>query len=485
MSEPSGPDLARTRLGEILTFYGRAVLDDPRRFEALLRDLLGEHRREINLLVTSLKERVPQHLLASTNGVPASILVDQLAQRLHDHLGIAPEFATWTVETWAIALGVIASPRPKRASRAKAATPAAPSAPPPVGKASPRKTAAQATPPKARTAKAASSTQAQALPTQAATAPKATTAKTAAKTTRATKAPPIKAPRAKPPTTHPPPTTALRPQLIVGSTGAVDYRTLGEALMNIAPGGRILVQPGTYRESLTLDRPIELVGNGRAGEIILESRTSPCILTTAAHATVRNLTLTRRGTLERGEAVLVTNGQLTLHDCHITAQALACIAVRGAAASLVAQRCQVSDGSHTGVRFEDRATGSLDECDIHNHRYNGVHITDGANPTLTRVHIHHCEVGVLVNDTRPDGMVYGHMGRGTLTDCDIIDNEFQGVLISNGSPTLRRCRVQRNMDGIWVERNGAGSVVECDLSGNRRGAWYVKSGTVKHRGNRE
>ena len=106
---------------------------------------------------------------------------------------------------------------------------------------------------------------------------------------------------------------------------------------------------------------------------------------------------------------------------------------------------------------------------------NGVQITQGANPTLLRVRVQGCEVGVLVTE----------QGRGRLEDCDIVDNQYQGVMIVAGAPTLFRCRVQRNLDGVWVERGGGGSVEECDLSGNRRGAWNVKSGAVRHRGNRE
>ena len=479
MSASSGSTEARDKLTEILTHYGRSVLDDPRRCEALLRDLLPDHRREVHLLVSALRERVPADLLASNNGVPQSLLLDQLAQRLHDHLGMAPAFATWAVETWAVALGVMA-PRPAKRTRASKTDPPAKSDPPAktASPSAPKKTTTKAAAAPKTSAKATAATKSPTKTTSAAKPPaKATTAaKTtaaqggASKTGRSKRPSPLT-----PPPAASPPTTSPRLQLVVHAAGKGDYRTLGEAIRHIALNGRILVQPGVYRESLTLDRPVEIIGNGRAGETVIESLTSPCIQSTSPQATLRNLTLTRRGALDQGVAVDVTAGQLTLDDCRVSAQGRACIAVGSPTASLVGRHCTLLDGSHTGVLFYDRATGVLEDCEVDRMGQNGVQITQGANPTLHRVRVQGCEVGVLVSE----------QGRGRLEDCDIVDNQYQGVMIVAGAPTLLRCRVQRNLDGIWVERGGGGSVEECDLSGNRRGAWYVKSGVVRHRGNRE
>ena len=53
---PPGPAFVRDQLRALLAGQGPAILDDPRRFEALLRDLSGEHRREAHLLVSALRE---------------------------------------------------------------------------------------------------------------------------------------------------------------------------------------------------------------------------------------------------------------------------------------------------------------------------------------------------------------------------------------------------------------------------------------------
>ncbi|HEY9605902.1 MAG TPA: RDD family protein [Allocoleopsis sp.] len=102
-------DLPRQKLREIIIQYGRSICDDPPRFEGLLRDLCGQYRKEISILVGALRERVPPELLSSQNTTPWDILLTRLTKRLQDNLGLSEEAAHWSVESWALALGVITS----------------------------------------------------------------------------------------------------------------------------------------------------------------------------------------------------------------------------------------------------------------------------------------------------------------------------------------------------------------------------------------
>jgi len=73
----------------------------------LLRDLCGEHRREIFVLVSTLREQITSALLASQDSVPHKVLLSQLTKRLVDNLALAEDAARWAVESWALALGVV------------------------------------------------------------------------------------------------------------------------------------------------------------------------------------------------------------------------------------------------------------------------------------------------------------------------------------------------------------------------------------------
>ncbi len=100
----------REKLRELIVEYGRSLCDDPRRFEALLKDYCGQYKREIFVLVTALKNRVADDLLKTSEGVPHVLLLARLIKRLEDELAMTTEAAQWAVESWALALGVIQQP---------------------------------------------------------------------------------------------------------------------------------------------------------------------------------------------------------------------------------------------------------------------------------------------------------------------------------------------------------------------------------------
>jgi hypothetical protein len=99
-------NLPRQMLRRILDKYGRDICSDARRCEGLLNDLCGSHRREINVLINALEERIPLDLLAAANSTPRELLLTGLEKRLEDQTGLTAEAARWAVESWALALGV-------------------------------------------------------------------------------------------------------------------------------------------------------------------------------------------------------------------------------------------------------------------------------------------------------------------------------------------------------------------------------------------
>lgn len=100
-------DAPRRTLRELIDRHGPGLCSDARRCQGLLRDLCGEHRREINILSGALQERVPLDLLAAQNSVPVALLLTRLARRLEDQLALTQEASHWAVDSWALALGVI------------------------------------------------------------------------------------------------------------------------------------------------------------------------------------------------------------------------------------------------------------------------------------------------------------------------------------------------------------------------------------------
>lgn len=94
-------------LRRIVAKYGNDLCSDVQRCRGLLKDLCGEYRREINVLINAVEERIPLDLLAAKNSMPPELLLTKLAKRLEDNLGLTGEASQWAVDSWALALGIV------------------------------------------------------------------------------------------------------------------------------------------------------------------------------------------------------------------------------------------------------------------------------------------------------------------------------------------------------------------------------------------
>ena len=98
--------LPRQMLRRILAKYGEQICSDARRCENLLKDLCGSHRREINVLVNAIEERVPLDLLAANRSMPLELLLTRLEKRLEEQTAMTGEAARWAIESWVLALNL-------------------------------------------------------------------------------------------------------------------------------------------------------------------------------------------------------------------------------------------------------------------------------------------------------------------------------------------------------------------------------------------
>lgn len=400
-------ELPRRKLVEIIAKHGRSITENPRRLEGLLRDYCGAYRREISVLVMAVEEHaVPDMLAAAATAVPRQVLLTRLARRLCDNLGLSEAAADWSIESWALALGVISD---EEITLDKSAL----------------KTE------KAAVVDAGSGR----LSTSAKAAPAAASGI-----------------RSKSQTSS----------FIVAADGNGDFTSIGEAIRNAAPNSCLLVREGLYEESLVLDKTIEIIGDGAAENIIVSSANSSPVVMRTDKALMRGLTLQGRGTRNGKSffAVEISGGELALENCDITSDSLSGVAVYGAGANPLIKNCRIHDCADSGFYIFDNARARIENCDVYRSANVSVAITQGANPTLKNCRIFDGENGGVV--------VWGNGAAGVVEDCKIYNHRLANVGVREyANPTFRRCEIFGGRDtGVFVHQNGYGIFEECGIYRN-------------------
>ncbi|WP_417914424.1 right-handed parallel beta-helix repeat-containing protein [Candidatus Electronema sp. JM] len=215
------------------------------------------------------------------------------------------------------------------------------------------------------------------------------------------------------------------PTVIVDQKGRGDYATITDALKAVKAGTRILVRPGLYEESIVLDKPVEIIGDGNRDDIVIESSGKDVVLFQAKIGRIANLTLRQAG--ETGYGVSITKGRFEMEDCDISSQDRACVGIH------------------------DDADARL----YHNRIHNG----------------------------KTSGIIACFSGKGTLQDNEIIANAMYGIAIGmgGGNLTVRRNIITNNGKyGIWISDKGGGIFEDNDLRGNAEGAWLIDLGCEAH-----
>jgi hypothetical protein len=102
-------DVPREKLSELVGRFGIGLSRDARQCKALLADVCGDRfRGECTVLVAAVEEGVVGELLSNSIGLPKKVLLDRLSGRLQANRGVSADLARWSVESWAVALGVVA-----------------------------------------------------------------------------------------------------------------------------------------------------------------------------------------------------------------------------------------------------------------------------------------------------------------------------------------------------------------------------------------
>jgi parallel beta-helix repeat protein len=298
-------------------------------------------------------------------------------------------------------------------------------------------------------------------------------------------------------------------------------QSISQAIQAAVPGSRVLVEPGTYRDHILLDKPIELIAAGGVGDVFIENYTASCLQMQTDYAVVRGFTIRNRcrDWGYRSNAIDIFQGQLILEDCDVSADSLDCISIRGANTNPTIRRCRIHNAGEFGVFIYEQGKAIIENCEIFANTCAGLAIKQGANPTVRNCQIYNGQQSGIMVDKFGQGMIEGcdifgnhksgiqigegahltarqcrvhdgnfngiyahYLAQGTFENCDIFANSHDGVAVVDGSSVkIKNCRIDRNRHhGISVKNSGRGTIENCNLTANVLGAWEIAAGCRVH-----
>ena len=176
---------------------------------------------------------------------------------------------------------------------------------------------------------------------------------------------------------------------------------------------------GTYTTALHVTTPVNIVGEGPPGEIILTAQYKDVVTWEANGGSIKNVTIKCVGECDT-YGIWVKKGGLTVEGCDITSQGLACIQVppsrlqqlctQFGAADLLSQVLQHSSELFVPRRRADRRDGLsallviagllsvlqvcldaealIEDCEFVHNRAAGIAVHTGGRPAISNCEIH-------------------------------------------------------------------------------------------------
>jgi hypothetical protein len=255
------------------------------------------------------------------------------------------------------------------------------------------------------------------------------------------------------------------PIFYVRGDGSGTHRTITAALNAVQQDNtRILIGPGTYRESLRLTRPVTLECEKPDGKVTIFSSSAPCLEIDTLEALVKNLHFEYEAPYHADRAAIkVLQGMLSLRNCKVVSAACTAVYIGGHHTNPGLIDCTISSSTGSALWCVAQSEGVIQGCKLRGGGNCVVFIDGDADPLFEA-----CDIwgagrhGVIATKTA-----------GKMKNCTITRNGEHGVvLMSQARLKLLECRITNNgAYGVSIHPEAAGSVEGCTLTGNAYGAF--------------
>jgi F-box protein 11 len=243
--------------------------------------------------------------------------------------------------------------------------------------------------------------------------------------------------------------------VIVGQSSNSDFVSLREAYDSVEPYSTIHLLAGTYNESLVLEKPVAIIGVGKQGEVVLESKDGHVVKARSEYAILKNLLIhCGAEASDSAHAIYLVKGQLSGSNLLISSESDSNVKVEGNGSFLALRNCKIANSNLYGLHFVQGSAGLIESCQIFQNENVGVCLEGNSKPVLRACRIF---------KNNANGVACNEKTAAVFEDCEIFENEASGVTLDDQcAPIFRKCWIYRNNgDGLFCDHTTQGKFEYC------------------------
>jgi serine/threonine protein kinase len=151
-----------------------------------------------------------------------------------------------------------------------------------------------------------------------------------------------------------------------GSQGT--HTSIQAAIEDAAEGETIFILPGQYKESISLNKPVKLEGEGKLEDILIVGENAPALIIANSDLSqpisLVNLSLEGAKTEDKDfNTVELTSGSLELQGCSLKTRSFDCIKAYNGS-SVIAKETTFRSTGHPAISIESASKFIIDNCDF-------------------------------------------------------------------------------------------------------------------------
>ncbi|MBI4748551.1 MAG: SUMF1/EgtB/PvdO family nonheme iron enzyme [Acidobacteria bacterium] len=247
---------------------------------------------------------------------------------------------------------------------------------------------------------------------------------------------------------------------IVSKTGIGHYTTIGEAVAQAFPEAVIRIFPGVYEETVMINKPLKLVGEGEVHSIIIQGHNNPGLVVQSARVHIRGLTLRTTNTEGSSrEAILITDCDVRFVNCVISSEGGTGCLVYGEKTMVSLKYCSIVKTGKEGILIYEGAQGLLKGCEIWQIGGSGMIATQRSQLRLWR-----CSI----TQAQHSGILVSLQANIEIKESKIFNNQHAGIAVTaEGTVTTEKSTIyNNNREGVYLSEKSSAKLTHCDVYGN-------------------